>query len=331
MIGSVLDLAILGLLKEHPMHGYDLRKRLREELGPFSQVSFGSLYPALGRLERLGAVEALTIEGQRLEQPRPDSSAGGESLLARRATARAAAALGGRGTRARKVYEITEPGKLMFEDLLEATDAGDDPRSFLLRLGFARHLTTPARQRLLERRRAQLLDRVERAHRLLATRHDRLDRYGLSILEHSLELASADLAWVERLLGEEMGPGTAVGDPGRFTVPARVATGETTEATGKPPETSDGAATSRSRARGDGVPGAAGGPVEYPVPTPATSPAAGVDGTLAAPLGTAAQSAGGIAGILHAGRLRRRPDGSRPVPQQPRPQQSNRRKEQIGQ
>src|ERR1017187_8073749 len=29
----VLELAILGLLKEHPMHGYDLRKRMREDFG----------------------------------------------------------------------------------------------------------------------------------------------------------------------------------------------------------------------------------------------------------------------------------------------------------
>ncbi|HTX00642.1 MAG TPA: PadR family transcriptional regulator, partial [Acidimicrobiales bacterium] len=201
----MLDLAILGLLKERPMHGYDLRKRLREELGPFSQVSFGSLYPALGRLESTGAVETTTTEGPGPEAPRSDgASAMSELLLARRATARAAAALGGRGTRARKVYAITERGELVFEELLEATDGGDDPRSFSLRLGFARHLTPPARQRLLDRRRAQLLDRVERAGRLVAARSDRLDRYGLSILEHSLELAKADLAWVEQLIEEEL-------------------------------------------------------------------------------------------------------------------------------
>ena len=40
------------------MHGYDLRKRLREQFGPLEHLSFGSLYPALSRLERSGAVEA---------------------------------------------------------------------------------------------------------------------------------------------------------------------------------------------------------------------------------------------------------------------------------
>ena len=52
----MLELAILGLLEDQALHGYEIRKRLRDELGLFSNVSFGSLYPALSRLERRGAV-----------------------------------------------------------------------------------------------------------------------------------------------------------------------------------------------------------------------------------------------------------------------------------
>ena len=48
----MLELAILGLLEGQAMHGYEIRKRLRDELGQLSNVSFGSLYPALSRLER---------------------------------------------------------------------------------------------------------------------------------------------------------------------------------------------------------------------------------------------------------------------------------------
>ena len=54
----MLELAILGLLEDSQMHGYEIRRRLRDELGVFSNVSFGSLYPALSRLERSGSVEA---------------------------------------------------------------------------------------------------------------------------------------------------------------------------------------------------------------------------------------------------------------------------------
>ena len=50
----MLELAVLGLLAEQPLHGYELKKRLSETLGPLWGISFGSLYPALRRLERVG-------------------------------------------------------------------------------------------------------------------------------------------------------------------------------------------------------------------------------------------------------------------------------------
>ena len=55
----MLELAVLGLLAEQPLHGYELKKRLSETLGPLWGISFGSLYPALRRLERSGAIEAV--------------------------------------------------------------------------------------------------------------------------------------------------------------------------------------------------------------------------------------------------------------------------------
>src|SRR5450756_2099517 len=47
---DVLELAILGLLAETPMHGYELRKRLNLLLGSFRALSYGSLYPCLKSL-----------------------------------------------------------------------------------------------------------------------------------------------------------------------------------------------------------------------------------------------------------------------------------------
>ena len=59
----MLELAILGLLKEQELHGYELKKRLVDTLGFVSGVSFGSLYPALSRLESAGAVKAVESRG----------------------------------------------------------------------------------------------------------------------------------------------------------------------------------------------------------------------------------------------------------------------------
>src|SRR5690349_14709000 len=41
---GVLELAVLGLLHETPMHGYELRKRLNAFLGAFRAFGYGSLY-----------------------------------------------------------------------------------------------------------------------------------------------------------------------------------------------------------------------------------------------------------------------------------------------
>ena len=49
---ETIELAVLGLLHEGPMHGYELRKRLNLMLGWGRVLSYGSLYPALKRLLR---------------------------------------------------------------------------------------------------------------------------------------------------------------------------------------------------------------------------------------------------------------------------------------
>ena len=64
----MLDMAILGLLEERDLHGYEIRRQLREHLGLLANVSFGSIYPALTRLEKSGAVVA--TEGASAAAPR---------------------------------------------------------------------------------------------------------------------------------------------------------------------------------------------------------------------------------------------------------------------
>ena len=42
---ATLELAVLGLLHDSPLHGYELRKRLNLLLGWTRLLSYGSLYP----------------------------------------------------------------------------------------------------------------------------------------------------------------------------------------------------------------------------------------------------------------------------------------------
>jgi len=195
----MLELAILGLLEGQELHGYEIRKRLRDDLGIFSNVSFGSLYPALSRLERAGAVVAVAEPDATAVTPIPmTGSLGGEraALRSRRATS-------ARGRRGRKVYRITEEGRRLFAELLDSErDAADDARSFGLRLAFARYLPPAARLRLLERRRASLVERLEQA-RATAGCAERLDPYARSLVEHTTDATEREISWLDRLLDAE--------------------------------------------------------------------------------------------------------------------------------
>src|SRR4029077_7331301 len=136
----VLELAILGLLKDQELHGYELKKRLAETLGPFSSVSFGSLYPALARLETAGAVKAVEASTAPVAPIPTTGSLTGEvaAFRARRGATR--------GSRGKKVYGITERGEELFEELLaaESQAGGDDDRAFPLELAFSRYPPPPA-------------------------------------------------------------------------------------------------------------------------------------------------------------------------------------------
>ena len=186
------------------MHGYDLRKRLREEFGPLQNLSFGSVYPALGRLESTGEIRAVNATRASEAPIAFTGSLGGEraATVARRASI-VAAALGGRGTRARKVYEITPRGEELFERLLETPGRNDGSGEFALRLAFARHLAPPARLRLLERQRAELAIRYERAARSVEVPARVLDVYERALAEHARDAIASELGWVEDLLAGE--------------------------------------------------------------------------------------------------------------------------------
>jgi DNA-binding PadR family transcriptional regulator len=196
----MLELAILGLLEDQELHGYEIRKRLRDELGLFSNISFGSLYPALSRLERAGAVEAVEETGDDLGGPVPMTG----SLSGERAALRARRSTPSRGRRGRKVYRITDEGRLQFAALLanESGAGAEDARSFGLRLAFARYLPPQARLRLLERRRAQLAQRLTETRAAMAA-GSRLDPYARSLVEHTTESTERDIAWLDRLIEAE--------------------------------------------------------------------------------------------------------------------------------
>jgi len=194
----MLELAILGLLKEQELHGYELKKRLSAALGPFSSVSFGSLYPALARLEAAGAVKAVEAnDAPPAVIPMTGSMTGEAAAFRARRPPK-------RGGRAKKVYGITERGEKLFEELLEADSASaEDDRAFNLRLAFCRYLPPEARLGMLERRRAQLVERLARARSTIRASKERMDAYTRSLIEHGTEATERDISWLDTLIATE--------------------------------------------------------------------------------------------------------------------------------
>lgn len=58
LVQGTLDLLILKILALEPLHGWAISQRLKAVSGEVLQVSDGSLYPALHKLEQHGWIEA---------------------------------------------------------------------------------------------------------------------------------------------------------------------------------------------------------------------------------------------------------------------------------
>jgi DNA-binding PadR family transcriptional regulator len=230
----MLDLAVLGLLEENDLHGYELRKRLGDLLGLRLAISFGSLYPALGRLEKAGLVKAVTSKPAPAGPTAPMSGSLVGELAAFRAHRRTSGG-GGRGTRGKKVYGITDAGRQRLVEMLADPDVSDD-RDFPVRVAFCHNLSPAERLALFERRRAELERRAD--HRRAGTPGSdrRVNAYLRSLLERDTAVLAADMAWLDRLIAAESATTTAEPEPPTATEAPESAT---TTAEPEPPTTTD--------------------------------------------------------------------------------------------
>lgn len=178
----MLDLAILGLLQESPMHGYELRKQLATKLGAIrAAISYGSLYPTLRRLQTAGWI------AQAGETPADDATV--PPLTSRRG---------------RIVYKITAEGKERFQDLLAQVgpEAYEDA-AFGIHFAFFARTDVDVRLRILEGRRRKIEERREGFREVLARAAERLDAYTLELQKHGLEAADREVRWLEELIANE--------------------------------------------------------------------------------------------------------------------------------
>lgn len=177
----MLEIAVLGLLNESPMHGYELRKRLASLLGAFRAFSYGSLYPSLRRLQEAGWIDEQ-------EPSAPPAGAG----------------FGSRSKRGKRVYRITADGKEHLAELLAEVgpDAYDD-EGFGTRLAFFAQTRSDVRLQILEGRKQRMTEQADGMRASLARTRERLDRYTLQLQEHGLESADREVRWISELIDSE--------------------------------------------------------------------------------------------------------------------------------
>lgn len=178
---SVMTLAVLGLLHESPMHGYELRKRLNSMLGSFRAFSYGTLYPCLKELLANGWIAESSTDTADAALPHPLS-----------------------GKRGRIVYQLTAEGKEHFQALLgEVGPTAWEDEQFDVRFAFFGRTDAETRLRILEGRRSRLQERLDGVRQSMARTWERLDSYTLELQRHGLESVEREVRWLDTLIEDE--------------------------------------------------------------------------------------------------------------------------------
>jgi PadR family transcriptional regulator PadR len=170
MATSKVEVVVLGLLAEGPLHGYDLLERFRARgMGFWVEVGRASVYQALRRLERDGAIGGRSQAG----------SAGPD----------------------RRVYRITKSGRERLHEGLTERFASLEPYETEggLVLGFAHLLSAADARRAVDARETSvrdLLDGIAAERTRAATDRGAGRAMSNAMLDRQEALARAELGWL---------------------------------------------------------------------------------------------------------------------------------------
>jgi DNA-binding PadR family transcriptional regulator len=173
--GETIELAVLGLLHEGPLHGYELRKRLNLMLGWGRVLSYGSLYPALKKMRRAGLIEEAATTTPVTRRPRI-------------------------------VYQVTESGHAEFQRLMsEVGPTAWEDDTFDIRFAFFGRTDMEIRLRVLEGRRTRLQERLARVQGDLERTQAEVNRYAAELQRHGVESVEREVRWLSELIRAERG------------------------------------------------------------------------------------------------------------------------------
>jgi len=170
-----LELAILGLLSQGPLHGYELRKRVTLSLGPLRAISFGSLYPELKRLSTINYIEEKEGNTER-----------------------------GLTKRARISYQITPHGTERLNEILKSSgpETWEDD-TFTTYLSFFTKVASSVRLQILQGRKIRLQERINLLQDQLSKTDQQLDEYTIQINNYKLDSVKREIKWIDELISSE--------------------------------------------------------------------------------------------------------------------------------
>jgi DNA-binding PadR family transcriptional regulator len=166
-------MVILGLLRERPLYGYELKQIIEEHMGDWTSIAFGSIYFALDKLTDEKFVEKVGVERK---GKRPS----------------------------RCVYQITRAGRGEFTRLLRESWQTFGQQYFELDICLLFLNDLPAKEVIGYLRRRQtilkgVLDHLK-THRAEQLKLPQVPKYAAAIFDHSTLHTQAELSWVNDLL-----------------------------------------------------------------------------------------------------------------------------------
>lgn len=165
------ELLFLGLLKEGPKHGYEIKKQLKGILFPFIGVDSKSIYYPLRILERQGLLIKKVTQTRRRPQ--------------------------------RFVYALTPKGELQFKTLLKKSflDFKRPQFSLDLSLYFLKFIKPQVARRRLQAR-VSILKKLSRQlyQTLSSLKNKKASGFLLSILEHNRQMVVTEAKFLANLI-----------------------------------------------------------------------------------------------------------------------------------
>ena len=166
------ELIILGLLKDKPRHGYEIKKQIKDVISTFAALEVESIYYSLNLLEKKGFVKkTVSAEGNRPEK---------------------------------FTYSLTDKGHARFRQLLTRSLLTADRPNFMFdtALYFLPYLPRNVALRRLKGR-MRILSKVEGGLKALSDQLKVKSSYHLqSIVEHNLELLRAEKRFIQSVSQE---------------------------------------------------------------------------------------------------------------------------------